>query len=311
MKPSQWKFFFPADFGEWLSILGIGLGGGILFYALSLWSDWSLLFSNSSQALVGREVGDAMSLVQSPVIPRIGWIVYLFGRLSLSESAALSTIFWALVVLGSLLILGLYPRPVAFLAWLLHLACAESSGLLSYGADNMVTIGLFYLMIAPRINPWLVGRKFHRVSRDIAPLSGFHRRIVQLHLCLIYFFGGLAKCLGTGWWNGSNLWRSLTIPPFDVIPAQWIILFGFLLPSLGIAICLLEITYPFLIWWRPTRKFVLCSICAMHLGIGLMMGMYLFGGIMIVLNLAAFWPCELPAEIESIPPEAAPLPSPS
>jgi hypothetical protein len=30
----------------------------------------------------------------------------------------------------------------------------------------------------------------------------------------------------------------------------------------------------------------------MHLGIAMMMGMVLFGAIMIILNLAAFWPCE-------------------
>jgi hypothetical protein len=51
-------------------------------------------------------------------------------------------------------------------------------------------------------------------------------------------------------------------------------------------------SYPFLIWWRPLRKPVLAAICAMHLGIALLMGMLLFGAIMIILNLAAFWPYE-------------------
>ena len=109
---------------------------------------------------------------------------------------------------------------------------------------------------------------------------------------MIYFFSGLAKCLGHGWWNGSNLWRTLTIPPFDLMPPNVIAPLGFLLPGLGLAVCLLETTYPFLIWPRATRKLVLCAICTMHLGIGLLMGMYLFAGIMLVLNLAAFWPEE-------------------
>ena len=67
---------------------------------------------------------------------------------------------------------------------------------------------------------------------------------------------------------------------------------GFLLPGLGIAICFLETTYPFIIWAQQTRKAVLYSICVMHLGVGILMGMYLFAGIMIVLNVAAFWPGE-------------------
>ena len=37
---------------------------------------------------------------------------------------------------------------------------------------------------------------------------------------------------------------------------------------------------------------MLVAICALHLGIALMMGMILFGLIMILLNLAAFWPDE-------------------
>jgi hypothetical protein len=106
---------------------------------------------------------------------------------------------------------------------------------------------------------------------------------------LIYFFGGLTKCLGAGWWNGTNIWRSLTIPPFNVLPIHWVASVGFLLLPAGVAICLLEVTYPILIWWRPLRKAVLVMICVMHLAIALMMGMVLFGTIMIILNLAAFW----------------------
>jgi len=50
----------------------------------------------------------------------------------------------------------------------------------------------------------------------------------------------------------------------------------------------LEIGYPFFIWNNKTRKIWLSCICAMHAGIGFMMGMYLFALIMIVLNVAAF-----------------------
>ena len=190
------------------------------------------------------------------------------------------------------MLLGLFCRPVAVATWFLQLACAKSGGLLSYGADNLTTIGLFYLMIAPLPDPWSVDRiLLNRKARD-SRLLGFHRRVLQLHLCLIYFFGGLTKCLGSGWWNGTNIWRSLTIPPFNVLPIHWVASFAVLLPVAGIAICLLELTYPFLVWWRPLRKAVLFAICAMHLGIAMMMGMVLFGVIMIILNLAAFGPSE-------------------
>ncbi len=283
---------FPSDTGCWLSFLRIGLGIQVLLYVLFLRQDWDLVFGGLNSGLLGHEVGDAMTAAQSPFIPRLAWIISLSAKAGLNEGAALALIWWSLLVMGGLVLLGLFCRPAAIATWFLQLACARSAGLLSYGADNLTTIGLFYLMIAPFPDPWSLDRwRFHRNTRD-ARLLGFHRRVLQLHLCLIYFFGGLTKCIGAGWWNGNNLWRSLTIPPFDVLPIHWVASFGFLLPVAGIAICLLEVTYPFLIWWRPVRKTVLVVICAMHLGIALMMGMVLFGAIMIILNLAAFWPDE-------------------
>jgi HTTM domain len=121
-------------------------------------------------------------------------------------------------------------------------------------------------------------------------LLGFWRRVLQLHLCLVYFFGGLGKSLGSGWWDGSNLWRALTRPPFDVISPDILIRFKYLLPILGISICLLELGYVFLIWMKKTRVVWLACIVGMHVAIGLTMRMYLFALVMIVLNLAAFGP---------------------
>lgn len=288
----NFQFLFPVDSGHWLSFLRVGLGLQVLLYVLFLRKDWNLVFGGQYDGLLGRDVGDAMTFVQSPFIPRQAWIISLLSKAGLNENAALAVIWWSLLALAGLMLFGLFCRPVAVVTWFLQLACAKSGGLLSYGADNLTTIGLFYLVIAPFPDPWSIDRIFRQRATSDPRLLGFYRRVLQLHLCLIYFFSGLTKCLGAGWWNGTNIWRSLTIPPFNVLPIHWVASLGFLFPAAGIAICLLEVTYPLLIWWRPLRKSVLVAICAMHLGIALIMGMILFGAIMIILNLAAFWPYE-------------------
>ena len=145
----RFGFLFPPDSGRWLKILRVGLGLELLLYTLSLRSDWNLIFGGSGQGLLGNDVADAISTVQSPFIPRLGWITFAFGQIGLNEGIALAAAWWALVALGCLLVVGLFPRASAFLAWFVQLACAKSGGLLSYGADNLITIGLFYLMIAP------------------------------------------------------------------------------------------------------------------------------------------------------------------
>jgi hypothetical protein len=121
-------------------------------------------------------------------------------------------------------------------------------------------------------------------------LLGFCRRVLQLHLCVIYFFSGFTKCLGSGWWDGSSLWRALIRPPFNVIDPEMLVRWKYLFPVAAISIWVLEIGYPFLIWSSKTRKIWLICICALHAGIGLTMGMYLFALIMIILNMAAFGP---------------------
>src|SRR5207302_6515232 len=118
----------------------------------------------------------------------------------------------------------------------------------------------------------------------------FWRRVLQIHLCLIYFFGGLTKALGSGWWDGSNLWRALIRPPFNMIAPEMLVSWKYLFPVAGVCICLLEIGYPIFIWGERTRIIWLIAICGMHVAIGLTMGMYLFASVMIILNVAAFAP---------------------
>ena len=79
-------------------------------------------------------------------------------------------------------------------------------------------------------------------------------------------------------------------PPAFQRHRSQILVVGIPFPVAGIFICLLEIGYPFFIWQSKTRKIWLIGICAMHVGIGLTMGMYLYPFIMIILNVAAFGP---------------------
>jgi uncharacterized membrane protein YphA (DoxX/SURF4 family) len=289
-------FLFRAESDRWLTTLRIGLGLVVFFYAWPLRADWNDLFAGKGSGLVSRELFEGLLSTQSPLIPRLGWLVWICQRFGLSESFALSLAWVSLLGAGCLLLVGLFSRPVAVLAWFLQLAAAKSGGLFSYGADNFITIGLFYLMIAPLPDRWSLDW-WRRSPRKKDPhLLGFHRRVLQIHLCFIYFFGGLTKCLGAGWWDGSNIWRALTSPPFDVLPIGLVAAWSPLLAALGISVWVIEMTYAFLIWPRWTRDVVLCAVCVMHAAIGLLMGMYLFALIMLVLNVAAFGITELSGE---------------
>jgi hypothetical protein len=285
-------FLFPLETDTWLAVLRSGLGLQVIVYALFLRSDWYYLFASSGKGLVGREVGEAITAFDSPLIPTFGWLVALGRNLNMSEEAVLTVAWVALLSAGCLLLLGLFCRPAAIVAWFVHLCAAESGGLLAYGADAFMTTALFYLMLSPLPDRYSFDRWVTKAKPKNPQLLGFWRRVLQVHLCFVYFIGGLAKCLGNGWWDGSNLWRSLIRRPFNLVPPDLLVQFKYALPLLGISICLLEVSYPVFIWIKKTRFVWLVCILAMHAAIGLTMGLYLFALIMIIMNLAAFGvPC--------------------
>jgi len=313
-KEKAGKFLFPPESDKWLAVLRFGLGLQLLLYALSLKSDWNYLLAGTGGGLISRNLGEAILSLESPFVPRLGWLIALGAKAGLSEETVLSIAWITLLGTACSLLAGLFCRFSAILAWFLHLCAAKSGGLVSYGVDNFMTIGLFYLMLSPLPDRYALDRRWRksrpkdrqlnwrapsamdgRAARPsererASQLLGFWRRVLQVHLSLIYFFSGLTKALGSGWWDGSNLWRALIRPPFNIIAPEVLVRWKYLFPIAGVFICLLEIGYPFFIWHRRTRGIWLACICGMHVAIGMTMGMYLFALVMIILNVAAFGP---------------------
>jgi hypothetical protein len=279
------EFLFPPDRDYWLAILRVGLGLQVTLYSLSLRNDWTYLLSGAD-----RSLAEGLLSLESHFVPRLGWFVGLAAQLGVREERVLFLAWLCLLASGCTLLIGVACRFSAIAAWFLHLCAAKSGGFVSYGMDNFLTIGLFYLMLAPLPDRFSLDCRLRDLPRKDPELLGFWRRVLQLHLCLIYFSSGLTKFLGPGWWNGSNVWRALIRPPFNVIDPEILVRWKYLFPAAGIFICLLEFGYPFFIWSRTTRKIWLVGICGMHIVIGVTMGMWLFSFVMIVLNVAAFGP---------------------
>jgi hypothetical protein len=283
-------FLFPAETDNWLAVLRLGLGLQTTLYSLSLRNDWNHLLGGAGKGVSGPDLAEALLSVESHFVPRLGWLAALGEHVGLREESVLAVAWICLLVAGCGLFLGLFCRFSAILSWFFHLCAAESGGFVSYGVDNFMTIGLFYMVLSPLPDRYSLDWRLRELRSKNPQLLGFWRRVLQLHLCLIYFFSGLAKCLGSGWWDGSNVWRALIRPPFNVIDPEILARWKYLFPVAGVFIWLLEIGYSFFIWNDKTRRIWLICICGMHFAIGVTMGMYLFALIMIILNIAAFGP---------------------
>ena len=281
-------FVRRSDLG--LFLLRSGLAAIILYYCLSLRHDWIDLYRSEGEGIVSRDLTEAILNATSVWIPRLGWLVSAGQHVGLSEISVLNAVWWLMLGSAVGLLFGLTTRECAMAAWCLHLCSIKSNALISYGADNFVTIGCFYLMLAPLPDHLSADFRWRKIALKNNRSIGFFQRVLQLHLSLIYLFGGVGKLFGTGWWNGDSIWRALTRPPFNVLSPQLLISWRGIFPVVSVTICLLEAGYPVGMWWARTRRAWLVAIIVMHIAIGLTMGLYFFALIMIVLNLAAFAP---------------------
>jgi hypothetical protein len=282
-----WKFLFPRVSDRWLTVLRCGLGLQLILYCISTGRGWSGQLTARGGPL-NHSLAGALLAGQGALIPHTGWITAAAERIGVSESTTLTSLWLLLLGCAFLLLLGLFLRPAAIVAWLIHLAAVKAGTMTSYGVDNFTTIGLFYLMLSPLPDRLAADARWRRQRPKSLRLHGFHRRILQLHLCLIYFFAGLTKLVSPAWWNGESVWRAFTRTPFDILPRDWLAASPTLLVVLGLCTFTVELGYPVLIWPARTRLIWFTAILALHLGIALTMGLFLFGSIMIILNAAAF-----------------------
>lgn len=110
-----------------------------------------------------------------------------------------------------------------------------------------------------------------------------YRLVLQLHLSIAYFYGGLAKILDPGWRDGNSVWKAMVSVENDyyLIPPEIFIV-------IGVGTVSLEMLYPVLVYFKKTRPLALFGAISMHIGIAIFMNLYAFSMIMIVWNICAF-----------------------
>jgi hypothetical protein len=193
---------------------------------------------------------------------------------------------YALSLLG--LLVGLKTGLFAIFAWLTHTLTVNSGYISLYGVDTMIHICLFYCVWMPVGCRFSIDRMSSRTVGSGQFCIGLSIRTLQLHLCIIYLNSGLAKAIGQQWWTGEALWRALMQPQFARFDFSWLSSFP-LLPQLACwAVVIIEVGYSLFIWPIRTRPVWLLATIALHLGIIVSMGLFMFSIMMIVMNLSAF-----------------------
>lgn len=256
-----------------------------LVHFCAIWYDFDLLYRQNG--IVPSEV---VALFKQAWIPSFGQIEnWLNHTFEIRGQDAVSLFKTTFVCTCLSLACGFMTRPCAILLLFLHLILIKGSDLYSYGIDNFKTIVLFYCCIFPVGKQFAVDNVVFGRNTILHPTP--YRRILQIHLCLVYFFSGLEKLMGYNWHNGESIWKALHLPFFSTdlsFHIDSLSAYPLVFIILGWGVILIELGYPFFMYYQKTRTLWLILTVLLHLGILLGLSLYFFSALMIILNIAAF-----------------------
>ncbi|MBN8469520.1 hypothetical protein JYJ95_23710 [Corallococcus exiguus] len=269
-----------------LGVLRIGVAALLLIQAWSLSEILPELLGN--QGWVPWSVSEAMA---SPAVPRVGAVVAALAPLGFSQAASIQGLTFVYVVALLGLLLGLHTRLSSVVAWILHTVLLNSISFFSYGVETFAHISLFYCAVMPVGTAYSLDVKAGRLSGAPSALATLSLRVLQVHLCLIYLTTGLEKMLGPVWRDGTALWEVLMQPQYGQFDFAWLATVPWMVKLATWGTLVVEVGYAFCVWHRRTRGLWVALTMSLHLGIAVMMGLWMFSGMMAVLTFAAFgWP---------------------
>ncbi len=185
---------------------------------------------------------------------------------------------------------GFFTRISSICCCFLHLLFLHTGGGLTYGVDVFNQIAFFYCVFMPIGVCYSIDSILYKKKISPSVAAGISIRTLQIFLCLMYLSSGIEKAIGVQWWNGEAIWRTLMLPSFKHFDMSFLAYYPLITKFLGWSVLFLEMGYSVFIWIPKVRVVFLILISILHFNIGLFLGMWLFGIIMILFSLVAFGP---------------------
>jgi hypothetical protein len=279
-----YSFFTKSFSPDFLIFFRIAIGGIVLIHFLSFWNDFDLLFTNKS--IIPLEIHTAYN--SYPILP-IDKILHILSSL-VGENASVPVFKYIYILLCLFIITGFFSRISAFLLLILQVSFIKYGSLFYYGADFFTSMSLFYILIFPSSSFFSIQQKiFPSFSQSRQSLT-LCKRLIQIHLCIAYFFSGLDKILGFNWWNGESVWKAIHLPNlYHFIELSDYIKNPVFYIVFGWGTIFIELLYPLFINMNKTRKLWLILTISLHIGIIVCFKLFFFSSIMIVWNLTSYY----------------------
>ena len=159
------------------------------------------------------------------------------------------------------------------------------------GSDNVIQVTLPFLIFSDaycyattdyykRIG--FVSKLLNRSSTWVTAVNKVAVWGIIIQIVYVYFFTALAKAQGNLWMNGTATYYTMRVDEFRATSWNIAITRNHYFVVLSTYFTLLwEMAFPFLIWFRQTKYWILCAGILLHVGIFIFMRIDNFSWIMI------------------------------
>jgi len=207
------------------------------------------------------------------------------------QRPAVALFFVVFAIAALLLTLGLWTRFSALLVFLGLISIGHRNPLVLNGADVVLRVMGFYLVLAPAGAALSVDRLRAIARGEAGPkpdlVPAWTLRLMQLQISLIYASTVLLKLKGTIWPSGLAVYYTLRLEEFHRFPVPFLA-HSLLLVNLATYWTLaVELGLAFAVWIPGLRRFALINGVLLHLGIEYSMNVPQFEYIMMT-NLVLF-----------------------
>jgi hypothetical protein len=202
----------------------------------------------------------------------------------------------ALAAVG--LTFGWHTRVMAVVFYVLMLSIRHRDILTNSGADALVMILTFHMVLCPSGAAYsLDARRAARKRGTLAEplIAPWAQRLIQLQLCLVYLSTAMWKCRGAAWSDGTALHYVMHNTELGHFDLSALAQYRLLVNAMTHGALIIEFALPFLLWFRPTRRWAALAGVSLHVGIQVLVNIPVFGELMTACYLLFLEPDELDA----------------
>ncbi|MGA9102053.1 HTTM domain-containing protein [Aeromicrobium sp.] len=221
---------------------------------------------------------------------------WFFGLFRALDGWTWDVAYLLVVLSGIALMVGVFTRVTTVTTVILWTSVYVANPYVGSGGDAMLRMVLFYLCFTDAgqkwsVDAWMRERRGHR-TRLIPPwvsatLHNFAVILMIHQIVMVYVGSALWKVQSDVWRNGTAVYFPLQTEAYspwnDVF--QPIYANSLFIAGATFTAIVVQLLFPLLLIYRPTRMVALVIITGMHLGIGFLMGIMYFSLAMIAVDM--------------------------